>query len=269
MSQLNSETDFVARNEHFTRLATKLSATALATLPASGGPAAAAAAPTGCDALPEPAFAAWRDDTPLPGGDTLGGACSVAGGVTDLVAKIRENLVLRRGARLEVRGGLVVAYTHNAVAPGLGSIGVLVGLAPAGGAGAAPLTPGGTPGYAGLADAARRVAMHVAAARPLYLSRASVPAAAVERERAVLVEQAATSGKPAGIVAKMVEGRLGKFYGESVLGEQPYVLSEEGVRVGKWLDDAAKKAGAPPVVIAGFAHFVVGEGLPPAGGEAQ
>jgi elongation factor Ts len=256
--QVNSETDFVARNEQFQALAARIAQAALAGGLPAGGPTHAS--PTGCAAVGDAEFAAWREATALPGGDSLGAACSVGGGVVELVGRIRENLVARRAAKLAVPGGLVVSYTHNAVSPGMGAIGVLVALAPRDAA-AAPLAPGATPGYGALVDAARKVAMHVAAAQPAYFARATVPPGALEREREVLTQQAAGSGKPAAIVAKMVDGRLGKFYAECVLTEQPFILADDGVRVSAWVDAAAKAAGAPAVQIAGFAHFVLGQGV--------
>lgn len=254
----------MARNEQFQALVGRIAQVALGGSLPAGGPTPSA--PTGCAAVGDADFAAWRDATPLPGGDSLGAACSVGGGVVELVGRIRENLVARRAAKLHVPGGLVVSYTHNAVAPGMGAIGVLVALAPRDPA-AAPLGAGSTPGYAGLVDAARKVAMHVAAAQPAYFSRATVPPGALEREREVLTQQAAGSGKPAAIIAKMVDGRLGKFYAECVLTEQPFILADDGMRVAAWMDAAAKAAGAPAVQIAGFSHFVLGQGVAAAGGE--
>ncbi len=130
--------------------------------------------------------------------------------------------------------------------PGLGKIGVLVALESA-----ATATRSATLG--------RQLAMHVAAANPLYLDIASVPPAALERERAVLREQARASGKAGGIVERMVEGRLRKFYEEVVLLEQIFVIDEE-TRIAKVVEDAAKAAGAP-IAVAGFVRFALGEGI--------
>jgi elongation factor Ts len=110
-----------------------------------------------------------------------------------------------------------------------------------------------------LAGLGRQLAMHVAAANPLYLDIAAVPAAALERERAVLREQAQVTGKTEAIVERMVEGRLRKFYEESVLLEQVFVIDGE-TRVGKIVEAAAKEAGAP-IRVAGFVRFVLGEGV--------
>lgn len=255
--QLNSETDFVARNSNFQSLASRISSVALGSLPAS---TLTLSSGVGQERASEQASSVAGMD--LPGGDSLGKPCTVGAGVTDLVAKIRENMLLRRAASLALPTGLVVGYTHNAVGPGLGSIGVLLGLLPKHeGKGALPVD------NAALNELAKKIAMHIAAAKPLYCVKSDVPAREVEREKAVLMEQSAKSGKPPAIVAKMVEGKLGKFYGETVLESQPFILSEEGVGVGKLLESgsAAALAGSQPgqsARLAGFVHFVVGEGAP-------
>jgi elongation factor Ts len=155
-------------------------------------------------------------------------------------------LVLRRVARLEAKQGVVASYVHNSISPGLGKIGVLVALESA--ASAEVLTPLG-----------RQLAMHVAAANPQYLDVASVPAAALDRERAVLRDQAGTTGKSADIVERMVEGRLRKFYEDSVLLDQVYVIDGES-RISKVVEAAANSAGSP-IQITGFVRFALGEGV--------
>jgi elongation factor Ts len=154
--------------------------------------------------------------------------------------------VLRRVERLAVGQGQVASYMHNSLAPGLGKIGVLVALESA---------AAGEP----LATLGRQLAMHVAAANPLYLDTAAVPAAALDRERAVLREQAKGSGKTEAIVDRMVEGRLRKFYEEVVLLEQVFVIDGES-RVGKVVE-AAAKAADKPIRVAAFARFALGEGI--------
>jgi elongation factor Ts len=171
---------------------------------------------------------------------------SVAGELTELIARIGENLVLRRAAHLAVERGIVAFYVHNSLAPGLGKIGVLVALESA------------AEGEA-IATLGRQLAMQVAAAKPLYLDIAAVPALALERERAVLKEQARATAKNEAIVERMVEGRLRKFYEEVVLIEQIFVIDGER-RVGKVIEAAAKEAGAP-IRVAGFVLFVLGEGV--------
>jgi elongation factor Ts len=166
--------------------------------------------------------------------------------LTHLIATIGENLVLRRSIRLAVGQGGVYSYMHNTLGPGLGKIGVIVALE-------------STAPQGALADLGRQLAMHVAAASPLYLDIASVPEAALERERGVLREQALASGKSGGIVDRMVEGRLRKFYEEFVLLEQIFVVDQE-TRVAKVVENAAKVAGAA-IAVTGFARFALGEGI--------
>ena len=166
--------------------------------------------------------------------------------LTHLISTIGENLVLRRVERLSVKEGVVASYVHNALAPGLGKIGVLVALEST-----APADK--------LLGLGRQLAMHVAAATPLYLDIASVPQSALDRERDVLREQARQTGKPESIVERMIEGRLRKFYEEVVLLEQIFVVDQE-TRIAKVVEAAAKEAGAP-IRLAGFVRFSLGEGI--------
>jgi elongation factor Ts len=163
-----------------------------------------------------------------------------------MIATIGENMSLRRAASLSVSDGVVVAYTHNAVAPDLGKIGVLVALESSG-------------DKASLAALAKQLAMHVAATNPQSLTVAELDQAAIERERGVLTEKASQAGKTADIVAKMVEGGLRKFHQEVVLLEQAFVIDGK-TKVSKVVDDAAKQVGAP-VRLAGFLRFALGEGI--------
>jgi elongation factor Ts len=217
--EVNSETDFVARNELFQNFVR---------------------------AVAELAVKADRDVEALKTASFAGNGKTVEGELSELIGRIGENMVLRRVARLAVGQGHVASYVHNAVSPGLGKIGVLVALESA--AGEDVLAPLG-----------RQLAMHVAAARPLYLDRASVPAATLERERAILRDQAGTTGKSADIVEKMVEGRLRKFYEDSVLLDQVFVIDGES-RVSKVMEAAVKSAGKP-IAIAAFVRFELGEGI--------
>ena len=217
--EVNSETDFVARNDAFqvfVRAATEL------TLEKGDD----------IDTL---------RTQPYPGtGRNLGEE------LAHLIATIGENMTFRRARRLQVKNGAVVSYVHSAVAPGIGKIGVLIALeSEAAGDGVAAL--------------GRQLAMHVAAANPLYLDVASVDKVTLEREREILRDQARQSGKPEAIIEKMVEGRLRKFYEESVLLEQVYVIDGE-TRVGKVVEAAAKELGSP-VRVAGYVRFKVGEGI--------
>jgi elongation factor Ts len=171
---------------------------------------------------------------------------SVGDELTHMIATIGENMALRRAKRFAVKSGVVSSYVHSAVASNLGRIGVLVALESTGAADR-------------VAALGRQLAMHVAAANPQYLDIASVAPEALERERGVLREQARASGKADQIVDKMVEGRLRKFYEETVLLEQIFVVDGE-TRVGKVIEAAAKEAGAP-IKVVGFVRFALGEGI--------
>ena len=217
--EVNAETDFVGRNEIFQKF---VAATARIALDTAGDMTEIAAAP-------------------FPGSGR-----DVQGELTNMIATIGENMSLRRAASLSVSDGAVVAYMHNSVAPDLGKIGVLVALESEAG-GEAIETLG------------RQLAMHVAAANPQYLDTSAVPGSALDRERAVLREQAQGSGKTEAIVERMVEGRLRKFYEEVVLLEQVFVVDGES-RVGKVVEAAAKAAGKP-IRVAGFVRFALGEGV--------
>jgi elongation factor Ts len=149
-------------------------------------------------------------------------------------------------AKLEVKEGVVATYMHNAVAPNMGKIGVLVALESTG-------------DKAKLAAIGKQIAMHVAHSNPQALDIASVDPASIERERAILTEQAQGSGKPAEVIAKMVEGRLRKFYEQEVLLEQTFVIDNEN-QVKKVVENAAKEVGAS-VKLTGFARFALGEGI--------
>jgi elongation factor Ts len=174
------------------------------------------------------------------------GGGSVTDKLTHLVATIGENMSLRRATSLSVGKGVVASYVHNASGPGLGKIGVLVALESAGDA-------------EKLGALGKQLAMHIAAANPQALSVAEVDPKALERERGVLREQAASSGKPAAVIEKMVEGRLRKYYEDVVLLAQVYVIDGES-RVLAAVDKAAKEIGAP-VKVTGFRRFALGEGI--------
>jgi elongation factor Ts len=185
--EVNSETDFVARNAEFQELVRNVAKVALA----FGGDAAKVAAEK------------------YPGTDK-----PVAEAIKDAVATIGENLSFRRSAKLSVGQGTVATYVHNTVAENLGKIGVLVAVETAGNAQATHAI-------------ARQVAMHVAATNPLALTPEQLDPAVVERERGIFAEQARASGKPDNVVEKMIEGRLRKFYEEVVLLKQAFVLNPD------------------------------------------
>lgn len=216
--EINSETDFVARNEQFQKFVSDVAGIAL---DAAGK----------LDVINE---AVMADGT------------TVAEGVKTLVGTIGENLALRRSAGLSVQNGVVASYVHNATAPGLGKIAVLVGLESDGDA-------------EKLGAFGRQLAMHVAAASPQWTDISDVDAAAIDREREILSDQAKASGKPDEIVAKMVEGRIRKYYEEVVLTEQIFVIDGES-KISKAVEAAGVDAGAP-VKVTGFVRFALGEGV--------
>ncbi len=160
--------------------------------------------------------------------------------MTHLIATVGENMSLRRVSVLSVKQGAVASYVHQALKPGLGKIGVLVAVE-------------SSSEIEALETLGRQVGMHVAATRPEALDVDAVDPAALERERAVLTEQARASGKPDDIIEKMVQGRVRKYYEEVVLLEQVWVHDGES-RV----KAVAKKAGA---AITGFSRFQLGEGI--------
>jgi elongation factor Ts len=216
--EINAETDFVARNDVFQKFVSTVAELALTHVELERLKAA-----------------------PYPGASR-----NVAEELTHMIATVGENMSLRRMARLHVPHGVVASYVHNAVAPNLGKIGVLVALESSGSG-------------ERLVGVGRQLAMHVAAAKPQYLDIASVSGADLARERDVLREQAKASGKPDAVIDKMVEGRLRKFYEETVLHEQIFVIDNE-TKVAKVLEAASKELGAP-VKLAGFERLVLGEGI--------
>lgn len=217
--EVNSETDFVAKNKDFQGFVSSVAAIA----------------------LPDIADVEALKAAPHPEAGK-----SVGDHLTSLIATIGENMNLRRMARLEVKNGVVSSYVHSQAAPGMGKIGVLVALESEG-------------DKAKLEALGKQIAMHVAAANPLFLDVAAVDGAALEREKAVLTEQAKASGKPDAVIEKMVEGRIRKYYEEVCLLEQIYVMDQES-KIAKVLDAAAKDVGAP-VKLVGFARFALGEGV--------
>jgi len=213
MVEVNAETDFVARNEQFQNFVAEVAGLVLSV----GDDIAALAAAT------------------YPGTRH-----SVQDELTSLIATVGENMTLRRAKRLTVKSGTVATYTHNAVKAGLGKIGVLVALE---GASEAEV----------METLGRQIGMHVAAVKPDALDVDGVDPSALEREKAVLTEQAKGSGKPEAIIAKMVEGRIRKYYEEVVLLEQVWVHDGESrVRA------VVAKAG---LALTGFARFHLGEGV--------
>jgi elongation factor Ts len=217
--EVNSETDFVARNEQFQTIV---------------GNVAKLAHDAGGDV-------ARLGELPYPGTGR-----SVSGELTDAIATIGENMNLRRSAMLSVTDGVIGNYVHNSVKPGMGKLGVIVALESAGNKDV-------------LAGLGKQIAMHIANTNPLSVSPDDIDPAIVERERAIFAEQAKESGKPAEVVAKMVEGRVRKFFEESTLLAQVFVIDGE-TKVGDVVKNAEKDAGAP-IKVTGFVRYALGEGI--------
>lgn len=215
--EVNAETDFVARNELFQSAARKIAAVALDA--------------EGVEAINVAKTSDGETVTDL---------------LTNLIATIGENMMVRRSARFIVGQGAIASYIHNATAPDLGRIGVLVAIEGAG-------------DQAKLQELGRKIAMHVAATQPLALSTDELDPAAVERERAIFTEQALASGKPESVVEKMVEGRIRKFYEEVILLKQAFVMNPDQT-VEQLVAEAAKELGSP-VAVKGFVRLGLGEGV--------
>jgi elongation factor Ts len=216
--ELNAETDFVSRNDLFQKAARDVAKTAL-----------------GVDG-----------DVHALIHTTMADGQTVADMITQLIATVGENMLVRRMKRFVVTEGAVAAYVHNATAPDLGRIGVLVALESAG-------------AKDRLTDVGRKVAMHIAATSPLALDVTELDPAVVEREKAIFTEQAEGSGKPANVIEKMVEGRLRKFYEEAVLLKQSFVMDPD-LTVEAYVAKAAKEMGAP-IKVVGFVRLALGEGV--------
>ena len=216
--EVNSETDFVAKNDQFQAFVRNVAQLALQT----GGNV-------------ENLLAAN-----YPGGGTVEDV------LTNNIATIGENQSVRRSAVLQVGQGAVVSYVHNAVAPGLGKIGVLVAL------------ESGAPTET-LQALGKQLAMHIAAANPLALNADDLDSELIERERAIAQEKANESGKPANIVEKMVEGSTAKFRKEHSLLSQLFVMDNK-TPVADVVAQTAKEAGTPIELLA-FVRFQLGEGI--------
>jgi elongation factor Ts len=216
--EVNSETDFVARNEIFQAAVKEIASLALK----AGGDAAK-----------------------LGKAKTSSGK-TVTEDLKELVAKIGENMSLRRTAVVKVSKGVVTSYVHNSAAPDLGRIGVLVALESEAKKDA-------------LEALGKQICMHVAATNPLALTVEEIDPAVVEREKAVFTEQAKESGKPDAVIEKMVQGRLSKFFKEQVLLKQQFVIDTEKT-VEQAVEATAKEA-KKPIKVTGFVRFALGEGI--------
>ncbi len=216
--EVNSETDFVARNEQFQEFVSSVTQLALEGSGTVEGLLAAQ----------------------FPGGG------SVQEKLTSNIATIGENQNLRRSAVLQVENGVVVSYVHNAIKPGLGKIGVLVALE-------------GEGDKEALNALGKQLAMHIAAASPLALTGDELDPALIERERAIAEGKAAESGKPADIVAKMVDGAMAKVRKENALMSQLFVIDNK-TKIEDVIAAEAKRIGSP-VALNAYVRFKIGEGI--------
>lgn len=207
--ELNAETDFVARNEQFQDALESIAKTALTT-----------------DGTIEAVLGAAAPD---------GGDGTVEDMVKRMVATIGENMTLRRSAKLTA--DTVATYIHNAEKPGMGKVGVIVGLK----------------GSGDLAEVGKKVAMHIAATSPAAATTDELDPAIVEKEKTFLTEQARESGKPENIIENMIKGRIKKFYKEVVLAEQQFVMNPDQT-VAQYLKDSGAE-------LTGFVQFVLGDGI--------
>ena len=215
--EVNSETDFVARNDKFQELVLHI-------------------AEAGKQVKDNDNFV-----------EEVKGYSNIGEEITNKIAVIGENLQLRRGKTITVDGnGVVVSYLHNVIAPNLGKIGVLVALK-------------SDASEDSLQELGKQIAMHIAASKPEFLNRESVPEERLTRERDVLIEQAKSSGKPQNIIEKMIDGRIKKFYEEICLLEQVFVMDNDK----KVLDvlKTFEKENGKSVEIQEYCLYVLGEGL--------
>jgi elongation factor Ts len=221
--EVNSETDFVARNEQFQDMVRKIAGCAVA----AGGDLAKLRA------------------TPYPGKPV-----AVEAFVQEMIATIGENMSVRRSAAVKVGAGVIADYVHGKLGNGVGKIGVLVALESKG-------------DQARTAGLARQLALHIAAANPLAVTVEELDKEVVDREREIYLEQAKASGKPREIVEKMVEGRLRKeFYQQVVLMQQTF-LGEggDGKQTVEQVVKAAEKAIGQPIKVTAFVRYALGEGI--------
>jgi elongation factor Ts len=219
IAEVNCETDFVTKNAEFQEYA---------------GDASIVAMFTQADMDATKAFGCYKANKSF--GERL----------TDLIAKIGENMNIRRVGYLEVEEGVISSYIHNAAIPNAGRIAVLVALE-------------SKADKEKLAELGKQIAMHIAAANPLFLNTKAVDPASIEREKAIFTEQAKASGKPDNIIEKMVEGRINKYFDEVVLEEQAFIMDNEK-KVKDIVKDAAAKLGTD-IKLKEFIVYRLGEGI--------
>jgi elongation factor Ts len=221
--EVNSETDFVARNDLFQGLVKMIADAAL--------------------------DAGMSIDKILA---AKVGNITISEAIADTIAKVGENMSLRRAAGLSVGKGVIASYVHNAVSDGLGRIGVIVALESAG-------------KDDELKAFGRMVAMHVASANPQAIDPSGLDAAAIEREKAVLADKAKAQGKPANVIDKIVESGLKTFYKEVCLLDQGFIFDDKK-SVAQAIKEAEATVGAP-IKVTGFVRFGLGEGIERASGD--
>jgi len=223
--EVNSETDFVARNDLFQGLVKMIADAAL-----DAGPSV---------------------DKILA---VKAGNITISEAIADTIAKVGENMSLRRAAGLSVGKGAIASYVHNAVSDGLGRIGVIVALESAG-------------KDDELKAFGRMVAMHVASANPQAIDPSGLDTAAIEREKAVLSDKAKAQGKPANVIDKIIESGLKSFYKEVCLLDQEFISPlYDKKSVAQAIKEAEAKVGAP-IKVTGFVRFGLGEGIERASGD--
>jgi elongation factor Ts len=221
--EVNSETDFVARNDLFQGLVKMIADVALT---------------------------AGSDVDKILAAKV--GSITVTDAIADTIAKVGENMTLRRAAALSVGKGVVASYVHNFVADGLGRIGVIVALESAGSTDE-------------LKALGRQIAMHIASANPQAIDPSGLDPAIVEREKSVLADKFKAQGKPANVIEKIVESGLKTFYKEVCLLDQPFIFDDKKT-VAQALKEAEAKVGAP-IKITDFKRFALGEGIERPGGD--
>ncbi|USO02271.1 MAG: elongation factor Ts [Alphaproteobacteria bacterium] len=219
MIEVNSETDFVARNENFQDVTGKIAE------------------------IMAKEQTSFEDTLKLRYDD----AHTVEGAITDLAARIKENIFIRRGQTLSIDQGVITSYLHNSLGPKHGKIGVLVALKSA------------SDKRNALHEIGKKIAMHIAAIKPKSLDISDLPQDLIDAERDIYAAQAKASGKPEQFIEKMVEGRLRKFYEEVVLLEQSFAL-EPKLKVKEFVEQEAKALGVE-IVLADFAFYMLGEGV--------
>jgi elongation factor Ts len=216
--EVNSETDFVARNDLFQGLVKMIANVAL---------------DVGADVEKIKAAKA--------------GSATIADAISETIAKVGENMTLRRAAAISVGKGVVGSYIHNAVTDGLGKMGVLVGLESSGG------------NADELAALGRQVAMHIASANPQAVDPSGLDPAVVQREKDVLADKFKQQGKPAAMIEKIVESGIKTFYKEVCLLDQPFIFDDKK-SVAQALKEAEGKVGGP-IKVTGFVRYKLGEGV--------